>query len=251
MFKSLKKFWHRVTDIASFGKHYKYRYCFVRVSLLRHIQFYWQHVCDWEKITFWNVFRSYSERLFKLGAISFKEYASKQITIPVFYGDVIDKFRRSKGASDLIMSDSKTITFDVDNMSNNMTSRGRYVVVLGNSRVLYRPLQKRCTLTNMVVGTIWRTCSNLRRRRPWSSPPLIVSHDSFSPLTWARIQMAHPSLTVVAKYFWFTTCIFFCDWLGCWFSVSIREITYTFLNMCLFDYTAFLGIWKVGRPSTG
>ena len=45
--------------------------------------------------------------------------------------------------------------------------------------------------------------------RPWSSSPLIVSRDSFSPLTWARFQTggAQPTLADVFIYFWYTVSI--------------------------------------------
>ena len=46
--------------------------------------------------TFGKFFRSYSELLSKFGDISFKEYLSKGISHPVFYGDLVYKLRRVK-----------------------------------------------------------------------------------------------------------------------------------------------------------
>ena len=39
--------------------------------------------------------------------------------------------------------------------------------------------------------------------------------------------------------------------VGCWSSVYIRRIIYTFLNVCPVDYTAFAVSGKVGYPLTG
>ena len=36
--------------------------------------------------------------------------------------------------------------------------------------------------------------------------------------------------------------------VGCWSSVYIRRITYKFLNVCPFDYTAFVVSGKVEYP---
>ena len=55
---------------------------------------------------FWKFFRSYSEFLSKFCAISFQEYF-KRMSHPVFYGDLVHKLRRVKGASDFISSGSK------------------------------------------------------------------------------------------------------------------------------------------------
>ena len=46
--------------------------------------------------TFGKFFRSYSELLSKFGDISFQEYLSKGISLPVFYGDLVYKLRRVK-----------------------------------------------------------------------------------------------------------------------------------------------------------
>ena len=59
--------------------------------------------------TFGKFFRSYSELLSKLGAISFQEYVSKGITHPVFYGELVYKLRRVKSESNFISSGSKIV----------------------------------------------------------------------------------------------------------------------------------------------
>ena len=59
--------------------------------------------------TFGKFFRSYSELLSEFGAISSHEYASKGITHPVFYGDIVYKLRRIKGETNYISSGSKKV----------------------------------------------------------------------------------------------------------------------------------------------
>ena len=98
--------------------------------------------------------------------------------------------------------------------------------------------------------------------RPRSSSPLIVSRDSFRPWTRARFQTggAWPlwrmSLYIFDFLFYHLTCL--CNNLyglstlvGCWSSTFIRRIIYTFLNVCPFEYTAFVVSGKVGIPYTG
>ena len=55
---------------------------------------------------FGKFFRSYSELLSKFD-ISFKEYASKGISQPVFYGDLVYKLRRVKDTPNFISSGLK------------------------------------------------------------------------------------------------------------------------------------------------
>ena len=54
-------------------------------------------------------FGSYSELLFKFGAISFQEYVPEGITHLVFYGDLVYKLRRVKGEANFISSGSKIV----------------------------------------------------------------------------------------------------------------------------------------------
>ena len=53
---------------------------------------------------FGKFFRSYSELLLKFGEISFPEYVSEGISHPVFYGDLMYKLRRVKGATNFVLS---------------------------------------------------------------------------------------------------------------------------------------------------
>ena len=97
---------------------------------------------------------SYSELLSKFGSISFKEYVSKGITHPVFYGDRVYKLRRVKGESNFILSGS--------NIVKRLRRRQYYPaiieriigLVLGHFAALFRSFHKRCALTNKAVGTI-------------------------------------------------------------------------------------------------
>ena len=59
--------------------------------------------------TFGKFFRSYCELLSNFGAISSQEYASKGITHPVLYGDLVYKLERVKGETNVISSGSKTV----------------------------------------------------------------------------------------------------------------------------------------------
>ena len=54
-------------------------------------------------------FRSYSELLSKFGGISFQEYVSKEITHPVFYGNLVYRLRRVKDNTNFISSGSKIV----------------------------------------------------------------------------------------------------------------------------------------------
>ena len=59
--------------------------------------------------TFEKFLRSYSELLSKFGDISFQEYLSKEISHPVFYGDLVYKLRRVKDTPIFILSGSKIV----------------------------------------------------------------------------------------------------------------------------------------------
>ena len=63
-------------------------------------------------------------------------------------------------------------------------------LVFGPFTALYRSLLERCTLTNKAVGTIWQVVSKPLQTGYWSPSPLIVSRDSFTLWTWARVQTA-------------------------------------------------------------
>ena len=71
----------------------------------------WHRVTRYHTLrkTFGKFFWSYSELLSKFGDISFKEYVSKGISHPVFYGDLVYKLRRVKDTPNFISSDSEIV----------------------------------------------------------------------------------------------------------------------------------------------
>ena len=179
--------------------------------------------------TFGKFFRSYSELLFKFGAISFQEYVSKGITHPVFYGDLVYKLRRVKSDSNFISSGSKIV---------KRLRRRQY----------------------KAVGTIWRALSKPPQRRQGPDPRplwlLVGTPSAFGPELAYRLRVAQPTLMdvpIVLIYFYITiyVCVpHFYDLsvlVGCWSSVSIRRIIYKCLNVCPFDYTAVAVSGKVER----
>ena len=134
-------------------------------------------------------------------------------------------------------------------------------LVLGPCTALYRSFLKRCTLTRR-LGLYDGPCLNLLRDdRSWSPSPLILSRDSFSLWTRARVQTARSTayfngcpyifLNDILFYITIYVCVpHFYDLsalVGCWSSVYIRRIIYKFLNVCPFDYTAVAVSGKVER----
>ena len=229
IFKSLQNYWHRVTDITSFGKR-------LESSLGHTLNF-----CPF-------------------GAISFQEYVSKGITHPVFYGDLVYKLRRVKSDSNFISSGSKIVKrlrrrqYDPEMIERTIG------LVLGPFTALYRSFLKRCTLTNKAVGTIWRALSKPPQRRQGPDPRplwmLVGTPSAFGPELAYRLRVAQPTLMdvpIFLIYFYITIYVsvpHFYDLsvlVGCWSSVSIRRIIYKFLNVCPFDYTAVAVSGKVER----
>ena len=109
---------------------------------------------------------------------------------------------------------------------------------------LYRSFLKRCTLYNKAVGTIWRALS--KPPQMWQGPDtrplwlLVGTHPAFWPELAYRLRVAQPTLMDVPTFFWYLilpyTNVFslpqfydFSALVGCWSSVSIRMIIYTFL----------------------
>ena len=89
-----------------------------------------------------------------------------------------------------------------------------------------------------------------------SPSPLIVSRDSFSLWTWARVQTVRSTAYLngcpydILLYYYiclWTTFYDLSDVVGCRSSVSIRRTIYKFLNVCPFDYTAVVVSVKVER----
>ena len=114
---------------------------------------------------FGKLFRSYSELLSKIGAISFQEYVSKGITHPVFYGDLVYKLRRVKDNTNFISSGSKIVKRIRRRQYDPVIIERTIGLVLGPFTALYRSFLKHCTLMNKAVGTISYDgpCLHLRR----------------------------------------------------------------------------------------
>ena len=104
--------------------------------------------------TFGKFFRSYSEVLSKFGDISFKEYLSKGISHPVFYGDLVYKQRRVKDTSNFFSSGSKIVKRLRRRQYDTVIIERTIGLVLGPSTALYESFLKHCALTNKAVGTI-------------------------------------------------------------------------------------------------
>ena len=112
--------------------------------------------------TFDKFFRSYSEILSKFGAIPFQEYASKGITHPVFYDDLIYKLRRAKSESNFISSGSKIVKRLRRRQYDLVIIERTICLVLGPFTALYISFLKRCTLTRR-LGLYDGPCLNLLR----------------------------------------------------------------------------------------
>ena len=104
--------------------------------------------------TFGKFFRSYSELLSEFGDISFKEYLSKGISHPVFYGDLVYKQRRVKDTSNFFSSGSKIVKRLRRLQYDPVIIERTIGLVLGPFTALYESFLKHCALTNKAVGTI-------------------------------------------------------------------------------------------------
>ena len=128
-----------------------------------------------------------------------------------------------------------------------------------------------CCVGMLMTSCLWGATPILGRKRitllqpeatgSWSPSPLIVSWDSFSLWTWARVQTARSTAcfngcpySIFLVYYYIAIYVFVPHFfylsalVGCWSSVSKRRIIYTFLNVCPFDYTAVAVSGKV-EPS--
>ena len=160
IFKLLPNFWHTVTDITSFEKHSE-------KSLGQTLTFY---------LIWWNI----------VSRICFGRNLS-----PVFYGDLVYKLNRVKCKANVVSSGSKIVKrlarwkYDPEIIEKTIG------LVLGPSTALYRSIRKHCTLTNKAVGYMTGLVqTSSEATRSWSPSPLVVSRDSLSLLTWARVQTA-------------------------------------------------------------
>ena len=106
---------------------------------------------------------SYSELLFKFGAIWFQEYVSKGITHPVFYGDLVNKLKRVIGSAIFISLGSKIVKRFRRRQYDPGIIKRTIGLVFCPFTPLYRSFFKRCTLANKADGLFDGTCSNLLR----------------------------------------------------------------------------------------
>ena len=144
IFKSLQNYWHRVTDITSFGQH-------LESSFVHTLNFYPNLV----QYRFKNI------------------HVSKGITHSVFYGDLVYKLRRVKGEANFISSGSKIVKRIRRRQYDPAIIERTIGLVLGPFTALNRSFLKRNTLTNKVIWTIWRTLSKPPQRRQGSDPRLL------------------------------------------------------------------------------
>ena len=87
---------------------------------------------------------------------------------------------------------------------------------------------------------------------------LVGTPSAFGPELEYRLRVAQPTLMDATRYFWYTFILLYMfvyhivydlsTLVGCWSSVYIRRIIYKLLNVCPFDYTAFVVSWKVVYP---
>ena len=203
--------------------------------------------------------------MFKFGAISFQDHVSQGITHPVFYGDLVYKLRRVKGEANFISSGSKILKRLRRRQYAQAIIERTIGFVLVPFTALYRSFLERCTLTNKAVGTLWRALSKPPQRRQCLDPRplwlLVGTTSAVGPELAYRLCIAQPFLMDVTRYFWYTFILLYMFVLYifmtspilvcCWSSVSIRRIIYKFLNVCPFDYTAFVFSEKVEYLLTG
>ena len=146
--ESLQNYWHRVTDITSFGKRL--------VSSSGHTRNFCTNGTT---------------------CIAFQEYVSKGITHSVFYGIIIYKLMRFKRTANFISSGSEVVKRLWRWQYYPVIIEKTICLALGPSRstTLNRLQLKHCTLTNKVVGTIWRALSKPPQTRLGPDPhPLWV-----------------------------------------------------------------------------
>ena len=185
--------------------------------------------------------------------MSFQEYVSKEINHPVFFCDLVYKLKRVKGEANFISSVSKIEAFDVVSMTQR--SSRLYVLCLALSQPCTDHSLRVSTRLTRRLGLYDGPCLNLLRGdRVLIHVRLIVSWDSFSLWTWARV--AQPTYMDVPIYFWYKMILLYMfvyhifitsAFVGCWSSVSIRRIIYKFLHVCPFDYTVVAVSGEVDR----
>ena len=211
--------------------------------------------------TFGKIFRPFSELLSKLGDISFKEYVSRGISHPVFYGDLVYKLRIVEDKPNFISSGSKIVKRLRRRQYDTLIIERTIGLVFGPSTALYRPFIKHCTLTNKAVGTIWRDLSKLPQGRQGPDPhplwllvgnPVVIR----PALASRRAEHSLPFFDVTIYIFLIYDIYYLCclcidcynlsAWCGCWFVVYIRRFINKFWNVCPFNHTAVAGERRFG-----
>ena len=159
--------------------------------------------------------------------------------IPRYFCFFAYKLRRVIDIPNFISSGSKIVKRRRRGQHDPLIIEWTSGLLLGPSTALYRLFRKHCTLTNKVVGTIWRAMSKPPQRNRVLIP--VPSYwDSFSLCTLAREQTARST-----AYFTWCPCIFLVYYyitiyvgvlhfydlfalVSCLSSVSIRSIIYKF-----------------------
>ena len=202
--------------------------------------------------TFGKFFRPYSELLTKFGEISFQEYVFGGISHTVLYGDLFYKLRRVKCEANFVSSGSKNSqtpstskVWPSDHRNDDRSCTWSFY-----SLVQIFPKALHCDKQgggDYMTGFVQKSSEETR---PWSSPPLIVSRDSFSPSDGRSIAYSGRCLHIFLIYcFYHLTCLWnnfygLSALVGCWSSVFIRRIIYNML-MCVLLNTQLL--WLVGN----
>ena len=94
----------------------------------------------------------------------------KEISHPVFYGDLVYKLRRVRCEANFVSSGSKIVKRLRRRKYDPLIIENTIGLVLGPSTALYRSFLEHCTLTNKAVGTIWRDLSKPPQRRQGPDP---------------------------------------------------------------------------------
>ena len=185
---------------------------------------------------------------------------TKEISHPVFYGDLVYKLRRVKKTANFIPSGSKIVKRLRRRQYDPLIIATTIGLVLGPSTALYGPFLKHCTLTNKAVVTIWRALSKPPQRRQgpdlrplWlfvGTPSAIIPELAFSraehSLPYSDVTIHILAILHLSSMLYVYRFYDLSAWCGCWFVVYIRSFIYKFLNVCPFDYTAVAGSAKVG-----
>ena len=110
---------------------YSCQFCFVLISLL--------------------VPRTYDKNMTKFVNLSFQEYVSDEISRQVFYGYLVYKLRRVKGASKPVLSGTKIVKRLRSRKYDQLFIKSTKVLVPCPSTFLHRFLQENRTLTNQAL----------------------------------------------------------------------------------------------------